>query len=98
MKTEFKSYLNEIGISGAILERVEEIFKFYNEYLKFEIDEIFVCDYIDADGSRIYESLWFLVINIVLKQKTLLFQIILILIFMEKKSIHLIFLKKILTS
>lgn len=59
MKTEFKSYLNEIGISGAILERVEEIFKFYNEYLKFEIDEIFVCDYIDADGSRIYESLWF---------------------------------------
>ena len=59
MKTEFKDYLNGIGISGAILETAEEIFKFYNEYLKFEIDEIFVSEYIDADGSRVYESLWF---------------------------------------
>ena len=59
MKTEFKDYLSEIGISGAILDRVEEILKFYNEYLKFQIDEIFVCEYIDADGSRVFESLWF---------------------------------------
>jgi hypothetical protein len=59
MKTEFKDYLNEIGISGAIFERAEEIYKFYNEYLKFDIHEIFVCEYIDADGSRVYESLWF---------------------------------------
>lgn len=59
MKNEFNEYLIEIGLTGAILARADEIFKYYTVYLNYEVDEIFVSEYIGADGSRIYESLWF---------------------------------------
>ena len=59
MKKEFIDYLNEIGLTGAVVDRVKEIYKFYSEFLKFDIKDIFVSEYINPDGSRTYENLWF---------------------------------------
>jgi hypothetical protein len=59
MKKEFNEYLRSIDISGALLTRVEEIHNYYSSYLGFEINEIFVSEYITEDGSRAYENLWF---------------------------------------
>lgn len=59
MKNNFKEYLESLGISGSLLVKVEDVYKFFNEYLEHNIDDIFVSEYIDQDSSRIYENLWF---------------------------------------
>ena len=59
MEKAFIDYLENIGISGALLTKVEDVYKFFNEYLEHKIDDIFVSEYVDQDGSRIYENLWF---------------------------------------
>ncbi len=60
MKPEFIDYLESIGIkSGILLDRIESIHRFYVEMCPDEIAGIFVTDYIDSDGKREYEDLWF---------------------------------------
>ncbi len=59
MKKEFIEYLESIGITGALTARVEEIFLIYSKVLGNSIDDIFVSEYLNKDGSRFYENLWF---------------------------------------
>lgn len=59
MKQKFNLYLQGIGLTSTIIDRVTEIHNFYTNFLKQEIEEIFVSEYINPDGSRIYENLWF---------------------------------------
>jgi len=60
MKQEFVDYLGSIGIkAGSLLDRIESIYEFYRDMCPDEIVDIFVTDYIDSDGKRVYESLWF---------------------------------------
>lgn len=59
MKEEFKKYLEDVDIIGAIGEKVERIYDFYREICPDEITGIFITDYIKEDGERVYEHLWF---------------------------------------
>lgn len=60
MQQKFIDYLESIGIkSGILLDRIESIHRFYVEMCPDSIDDIFVTEYIDSDGKREYENLWF---------------------------------------
>ena len=59
MEQTLNTYLVSIGITGALAAKVETIYEFYNQYLGCQIDNIFVSDFINKDGSRVYENLWF---------------------------------------
>jgi len=59
MKDEFITYLESIGITEPIRDRVETIHEFYRKTFSEEITGIFVSDYLKEDGTREYESLCF---------------------------------------
>jgi len=60
MQQKFTDYLESIGIkAGLLLDRIESIHRFYVEMCPDEIVDIFVTEYIDSDGKREYENLWF---------------------------------------
>ena len=59
MKQEFGKYLDTIGITNIHRDRVEAIYRFYQQTCPEEITGIFVTDYVNEDGSREYENLWF---------------------------------------
>jgi len=59
MKTEWVEYLESIGVKGPFLKRVEEVLDFYVKVHPAEIQDIFVTEYMDKDGNRQYESVWF---------------------------------------
>lgn len=59
MKTEFIEYLNEIGITGLFQDRAIEIFSFYNKLYPDSIQDIFVSEFMDEEGKRQYENIWF---------------------------------------
>jgi len=59
MKQEFKTYLDEIGVTGQLVDKVQAIYNYYTEFLKVEIQDIFVSEYVNSEGLRTYESLWF---------------------------------------
>jgi hypothetical protein len=60
MKKEFIGYLESIDIKeGALLDRIKSIYEFYKDMCPDEIKDIFVTDYIDSEGKREYENLWF---------------------------------------
>lgn len=59
MREEFIKYLESMGITRALRERIETIYECCKEICSNEITGIFITDYIKEDGSREYESLWF---------------------------------------
>ena len=59
MKKEFIDYLESIGITSALQERIETIHEAYAQICTDEIKDIFVTDYIKGDGEREYVNLWF---------------------------------------
>lgn len=59
MNQQFITYLAEIGITGPLLDKVKNAYDYYASFLKVQIDDIFVSEYINPDGSRTYENLWF---------------------------------------
>jgi hypothetical protein len=59
MREEFIKYLESIGITKALQERIETIYECCKELCPDEIMGIFITDYIKEDGSREYENLWF---------------------------------------
>ncbi len=77
MKAEFKNYLELIGLTGVIINRVEEIYQFYENSLKIlgeDILDIFVTDYVSKEGLREYENLWFFSKNYIMEAKLFLQQ------------------------
>jgi len=59
MRKEFIRYLESIGVTKPIQERIETIYEAYVEICKDEMKDIFVTDYIKGDGQREYENVWF---------------------------------------
>lgn len=74
MKEEFVVYLKAIGLTEVIINRIEEIYNFYEtvlmKELREEILDIFVTDYISKDGSRQYDNLWFFSKNYIMEAKS----------------------------
>ncbi len=59
MKKEFLQYLATVGMTESLIHRVEEIHKIYLSILGQESEDIFVTDFLDQEGIRHYDSLWF---------------------------------------
>ena len=59
MRKEFIKYLESIGITKALQERIETIYECCKELCSNELNDIFVTDYLQEDGTREYENLWF---------------------------------------
>jgi len=57
MKEQFSNYLASIGIKDLFYRRVEEICLLLGNLLDEEILDIFVSDYVQEDGTRIYDNL-----------------------------------------
>jgi hypothetical protein len=77
MKEGFTQYLTSIGIGEPIANRVEKIYEFYDEILRSmgdEIQDIFITDYIQKDGIRQYENLWFFSDKFVMEAKLFISQ------------------------
>jgi hypothetical protein len=58
MKEEFTSYLESLGITTPILERVESVLSWYSNVVGEEIKDLFVSDYINEEQTRVYEGLF----------------------------------------
>ncbi len=69
MKEEFRTYLEIIGLSEPLRKRVESILEYYKEICPEEITAIIVTDYIQEDGSRVYENLWFFSNSFIMESK-----------------------------
>jgi hypothetical protein len=74
MKEDFKNYLLSVGITTKIeTERIEEIYQFYQGIgMEDEITGVFLTDYIQSDGTRIFENLWFFSKNFAMEAKQFL--------------------------
>ncbi len=58
--TKFIPYLNEIDIvTRTLLKRIELIYKLVSDMCPDKIEDIFIDDYLNEDGTRGYEDLWF---------------------------------------
>lgn len=72
MKDSFEEYLRQIGIENASFERAEFVITLYTKLLPEEIRDIFVSEYTEEDGTRIYESLWIFTENFVCEARNFL--------------------------
>ncbi len=59
MKKEFIDYMEIIGMPKVFIDRAGTIHDFFNMLYPETIDDIFIEDYIDDEGSRIYKNLVF---------------------------------------
>ncbi len=71
-KNDFTPYLTSIGITKAYLERAIEIINFYESHIVDEIKDIFVCEHIDENGNREYESLYLFNEELIMEAKQFL--------------------------
>jgi hypothetical protein len=69
MKSEFVTYLESIGITKPIQEKIEKVYEFYINICPEEISDIFVTDYIKEDGPREFDSIWFFSNNYIMEAK-----------------------------
>jgi hypothetical protein len=59
MNKEFIEYLEQLGMKKPLLDRAESIFEFYQSIGTGDIADIFVSEYVNEEGARTFESLWF---------------------------------------
>lgn len=59
MKQEFLDYLESIGMGTLFRERAKAAYEFFKEICPDEITGIFVTEYVDKEGTRHYQNLWF---------------------------------------
>lgn len=52
-------YLLSLGMGDVLVNRLARIHDFYQSILPEPIEDIFVNDYFNEDGTRSYESAWF---------------------------------------
>lgn len=67
---DYTDYCKEIGIQKPVLEKIDEILEIFNFILPGEtLEQIFVNDYINEDGTREYSSLIILSNNSICEAK-----------------------------
>jgi len=59
MKMEFIEYLESVGITEVLHERIESIQELFRKMCPDEIKDIFITEYTEEDGTREYERLCF---------------------------------------
>ncbi|AAM05291.1 hypothetical protein [Methanosarcina acetivorans] len=59
MNREFTDYLHNIGATGPIIDKAENAYKNCENICPEEIKGIFVSEYTEENGNRMYENLWF---------------------------------------
>ena len=72
MKNEFVDYLNEVGITDLFQDKAKEAYLFYEKLYPDAILDLFVSEYIDEEGKRQYENLWFFTSSIFMEAKQFL--------------------------
>ncbi len=72
MKAEWIDYLEAIGIKDVFLDRCKKIFNFYQQIYPDQIKDIFVTEYLDKEGNRQYDSIWFFSETMVMEAKKFL--------------------------
>lgn len=58
MKAEFQEYLLDIGVNGVFMERTKLVYSFFDNIYKDGIVDIFVSDYLNEDGNKVYDNMW----------------------------------------
>jgi hypothetical protein len=53
-----EQYLEELGLTNTVRNRLLEVVEFYRELLTEEISRVFLSETVGEDGQRLYESLW----------------------------------------
>lgn len=73
MKEKFKlnmgAYLEDIEMPMTFREKVFSIYEFYHKICPEEITDVFVSEYLNEDGTRQYENLWFFSENYCMEAK-----------------------------
>ena len=59
MKKEWHKYLISLGLEEPIISRAKKLLEIYQEICNEDILDIFVTEYMDREGKRNYESMWF---------------------------------------
>lgn len=72
MRDEFVDYLGSIGVTQTAMKRVIDVYNFYKPLCPEEITGIFVTDFINDEGRREYENLWFFSDSLVMEAKRFL--------------------------
>ena len=72
MKPQFSEYLASIGIKDLFYQKVEDVYAFYSEILDEDVLDVFVTEYIDGEGRREYENLWFFTATYAMEAKQFL--------------------------
>ena len=71
---KFKEYFDELGLNTSTIARINFIFDFYKETCPEEISDVFITDYLDKNGVRHFESLWFFSANMIMEADLFLSQ------------------------
>jgi len=69
MKSQFGNYLDTLGMTKPLIDRADAALSFYEQILTEPILDLFVSEYVDGDGSRKFESLWFFSATAVMEAK-----------------------------
>lgn len=72
MKEEFVTYLDSIGVTKTAQRKIEDIHAFYEKVTPEEITAIFVTEFVNEEGRREYENLWFFTDSLVMEAKQFL--------------------------
>ena len=59
MNEDFVRYLQTIGMAPPLVDRVKLFFTWCSTLTPTKIREVFVSDFIDPDGTRLYGAIWF---------------------------------------
>lgn len=59
MKDEFVDYARSIGLGDPLIAQVERFHRWGSELVSEEIQGIFIDDFVQEDGTRIYGGVWF---------------------------------------
>ena len=67
-------YLTSIGITGDLFTKTMNVFYFIENYLGHKAEDVFVSEYTNQEGGRVYENLWFFNENYVFEAKLFISQ------------------------
>jgi hypothetical protein len=72
MKGALKSYADDLNLSRTVRARVDELRAYAERLTSQTVVDMFVTDYLNDDGVRQYENLWFFTTNGVVEAKQFL--------------------------
>lgn len=74
MEENMLAYLKELGTTQIEIDRVGEVLEGFRVLYLEPIDDIMVTDYVNEDGARILENLWFMSPSFLMEAKLFLSQ------------------------